>query len=125
MLQSIQTTVINSLTVTEGMTKSFGVTLKFAHLTGVKAFHNMVVDDMLADFLRIGCFVSVSLMLFYARGYLELRGMFRGEKATIVRKVGDTVTVRLPNSLIPDTEFEVQQDCLTSDGKTSSNAPLL
>ena len=45
----------------------------------VKAFRNMVVDDMLADFLRLACFVSVSLMLFYSRSYLTARGLFRGE----------------------------------------------
>ena len=45
----------------------------------VKAFHGMVVDDMLADFLRLACFVSVSLMLFYSRSYLTARSLFRGE----------------------------------------------
>ncbi|HSV20874.1 MAG TPA: NADH-quinone oxidoreductase subunit NuoN [Casimicrobiaceae bacterium] len=60
------------------------VTLRYAHLGGVKAFHNMVVDDMLADLLRIGCFVSVSLMLFYSRGYLVARGLFRGETFVLV-----------------------------------------
>ena len=45
----------------------------------VKAFHNMVVDDMLADVLRIACFVAVSLMLFYSRRYLVARGLFSGE----------------------------------------------
>jgi NADH-quinone oxidoreductase subunit N len=55
------------------------VTLTTLRLTGVKGFHNMVVDDMLADFLRIACFISVSLMLFYSRRYLEERGLFRGE----------------------------------------------
>jgi NADH-quinone oxidoreductase subunit N len=60
------------------------VTLRSAHLTGVKAFHNMIVDDMLADFLRIGCFVSISLMLFYSRSYLQARGLFRGETFVLV-----------------------------------------
>ena len=60
------------------------VTLKWAHLTGVKGFHNMVVDDMLADFLRIGCFVSVSLMLFYSRSYLVARRLFRGETFVLI-----------------------------------------
>ena len=36
------------------------VTLTNLHGAGVKGFHNMVVADMVADFLRIGCFVSVS-----------------------------------------------------------------
>jgi len=55
------------------------VTLTTLRLTAVKGFHNLIVDDMLADFLRIGCFVSVSLMLFYSRSYLAARGLFRGE----------------------------------------------
>ncbi len=60
------------------------VTLKWLHLTGVKAFHNMIVDDMLADFLRIACFVTVSLTLFYSRTYLQARGLFRGETFVLV-----------------------------------------
>jgi NADH-quinone oxidoreductase subunit N len=55
------------------------VTLTTLRLTAVKGFHNLVVDDMLADFLRIACFASVSLMLFYSRGYLAARGLFKGE----------------------------------------------
>jgi NADH-quinone oxidoreductase subunit N len=39
---------------------------------------------MVADFLRIGCFVSVSLMLFYTRSYLEARGLFRGETFVLI-----------------------------------------
>src|SRR6059058_6543619 len=46
------------------------VTLKTMQLDVVKAFHNMIVDDMLADFLRMTTFVAVSLMLFYSRSYL-------------------------------------------------------
>jgi NADH-quinone oxidoreductase subunit N len=60
------------------------VTLTSLHAGGVKGFHNMVVDDMLADFLRIACFVSVSLVLFYSRSYLEARGLFRGETFVLV-----------------------------------------
>jgi len=55
------------------------VTLQALHGSGVKGFHNMIVDDMLADFLRIACFVTVSLTLFYSRTYLQARGLFRGE----------------------------------------------
>ena len=55
------------------------VTLETMKLDIVKAFHNTVVDDMLADFLRMTSFVAVSLMLFYSRGYLLARGLFRGE----------------------------------------------
>ena len=55
------------------------VTLTMLRLDAVRAYHDLVVDDMLADFLRIGCFVAVSLILFYSRSYLVARGMFRGE----------------------------------------------
>ncbi len=55
------------------------VTIRTSQTEVVKAFRNMVVDDMLADFLRLACFVSVSLMLFYSRSYLSARGLFRGE----------------------------------------------
>src|SRR5947207_5690953 len=55
------------------------VTLKTMQLDVVKAFHNMIVDDMLADVLRLTTFVAVSLMLFYSRSYLVARGLFRGE----------------------------------------------
>jgi NADH-quinone oxidoreductase subunit N len=55
------------------------VTIDTAQSDVVKAFHDMVVDDMLADLLRLSCFVSVSLMLFYSRSYLTARGLFRGE----------------------------------------------
>ena len=43
------------------------------------AFGGMVVDDMLADTLKFLSCVAVSLMLFYSRGYIGLRGLFRGE----------------------------------------------
>src|SRR6185369_9896365 len=33
------------------------------------AFSGMVVDDMLADTMKFLCTLSVSLMLFYSRGY--------------------------------------------------------
>ena len=60
------------------------VTFKTMQLDVGKAFHNMIVDDMLADFLRIATFVSVSLMLFYSRSYLAARGLFRGETFVLV-----------------------------------------
>jgi NADH-quinone oxidoreductase subunit N len=55
------------------------ITLRTMELDVVKVFNNMVVDDMLADFLRIACFAAVSLMLFYSRRYLAARGLFTGE----------------------------------------------
>ena len=43
------------------------------------AFTGMVVDDMLADTFKFMSCVAVSLMLFYSRGYIAARGLFRGE----------------------------------------------
>ena len=60
------------------------VTFKTMELDAGKAFHNMIVDDMLADFLRIATFIAVSLMLFYGRSYLTARGLFRGETFVLV-----------------------------------------
>jgi NADH-quinone oxidoreductase subunit N len=55
------------------------VTLTTLRLDAIHGYNGLVVDDMLADFLRIACFVSVSLMLFYSRGCLVARGLFRGD----------------------------------------------
>jgi len=57
----------------------WSVTLTTLRLDSIKGYHGLVVDDMLADFLRIACFVSVSLMLFYSRTYLIARNLFRGD----------------------------------------------
>jgi NADH-quinone oxidoreductase subunit N len=50
----------------------------------VRAFHGMVVDDLVADFLRLFSFVAVSLVLFYGRTYLAARGLFRGETFVLI-----------------------------------------
>ena len=55
------------------------VTLTTLRLTAITGYHGMIIDDMLADFLRIACFVAVSLMLFYSRSYMVARGLFRGD----------------------------------------------
>src|SRR5215471_631949 len=47
------------------------------------AFSGMIVDDMLSDTLKFLACVSVSLMLFYSRGYCVARGLFRGETFTL------------------------------------------
>lgn len=60
------------------------VTLTTLRLDAVKAYHDLVVDDMLADFLRIACFIAVSAILFYSRSYLVVRGMFRGEVFVLI-----------------------------------------
>jgi NADH-quinone oxidoreductase subunit N len=55
--------------------------LVLATATGstTKAFNNMVVDDMVADLLKLFSLVCVSLGLFYGRHYLVSRNLFRGE----------------------------------------------
>ena len=45
----------------------------------VVAFHGLVVDDVMSDFLKLVSCAAVSLMLFYGRSYLLARGLFRGE----------------------------------------------
>src|SRR5690348_3929777 len=55
------------------------VTLTTLRLDSIKGYNGMVIDDMLADFLRIACFIAVSLMLFYSRSYMIARGLFRGD----------------------------------------------
>jgi len=45
----------------------------------VQAMNGMVIDDMLSDLFRFFICISVSLTLFYSRGYLAARGLFRGE----------------------------------------------
>ena len=55
------------------------VTIRTLHSEIVRAFHDVIVADMAADVLRLFSFVSLSLVLFYSRTYLTLRGLFRGE----------------------------------------------
>ena len=55
------------------------IVVSTARLEPVHAFSGMVVDDMLADVLKLFALVAVSLMLFYSRAYLVARGLFRGE----------------------------------------------
>ncbi len=50
----------------------------------VKSFNGMVVDDNLADLLKLCALAGVSLMLFYGRAYLADRGLFRGETFVLV-----------------------------------------
>jgi len=55
------------------------IVLTTAHAESVKAFSNMVVDDMVADLLKLFALLAVSAGLFYGRRYLETRGLFHGE----------------------------------------------
>jgi NADH-quinone oxidoreductase subunit N len=45
----------------------------------VHIFSNMVADDWMSDVLKFVSYVAVSLMLFFSREHLRLRGLFRGE----------------------------------------------
>jgi NADH-quinone oxidoreductase subunit N len=42
-------------------------------------FNGMFVDDPMSDALKVCVCISVAVMLAYSRGYVALRGMFRGE----------------------------------------------
>jgi len=42
-------------------------------------FHNMFVDDPMADFLKLLTCLAMVMMLMYSRSYLVLRGLFSGE----------------------------------------------
>jgi NADH-quinone oxidoreductase subunit N len=55
------------------------VTLATWQPAPVHTFSNMVVDDWMSDVLKLGSYLSVSLMLFYGRDYLRARGLFKGE----------------------------------------------
>lgn len=50
-----------------------------ARIDPALAFGGLVIDDMLGDVLKLFALIAVSLMLFYARGYLAARGLYRGE----------------------------------------------
>jgi NADH-quinone oxidoreductase subunit N len=47
---------------------------------GVKyLFHNMFVDDLMSDVLKMLSYIAVSMILIYSRNYLLVRGLFTGE----------------------------------------------
>ena len=43
------------------------------------AFHNMFVDDLMSDVLKLLTYLAVAMMLVYSRHYLMVRGLFSGE----------------------------------------------
>ena len=50
------------------------------HENGVAyAFHNMFVDDLMSDVLKLLTYIAVWMMLVYSRQYLIARGLFTGE----------------------------------------------
>jgi len=60
------------------------VTVNTSSIEVVHAMHDLVVDDLVADVLRLFSFVAVSLVLFYSRSYLSLRDLFRGETFVLI-----------------------------------------
>lgn len=55
------------------------VTLFTASSVAVHTFEGMFVSDMMTAVLKIGVYISVSILLVYSRGYIESRGLCRGE----------------------------------------------
>ena len=50
------------------------------HENGVAyVFHNMFVDDLMSDVLKLLTYLAISMMLVYSRLYLTVRGLFNGE----------------------------------------------
>ncbi|MBI3480050.1 MAG: NADH-quinone oxidoreductase subunit NuoN [Nitrosomonadales bacterium] len=50
------------------------------HVNGVShVMHNMFVDDLMSDVLKLLTYLSISMMLVYSRLYLTVRGLFSGE----------------------------------------------
>ena len=55
------------------------------HSNGVaRAFHNMFVDDLMSDVLKLLTYMAVSMMLVYSRQYLAVRDLFSGEFMALV-----------------------------------------
>ncbi len=55
------------------------------HHNGVAhLFHNMFVDDLMSDVLKLLSYLAVSMMLVYSRTYLLARGLFSGEFLALV-----------------------------------------
>lgn len=55
------------------------------HESGVAhLFHNMFVDDLMSDVLKLLSYLAVSMMLVYSRSYLLARGLFSGEFLALV-----------------------------------------
>jgi NADH-quinone oxidoreductase subunit N len=69
----VQLTLMGSSLITVGM-----------HQHGiVYAFHNMFVDDLMSDVLKLLTYLGISMMLVYSRRYLIERNLFTGEFLTL------------------------------------------
>lgn len=57
----------------------------FTYTGGVGySFSGMFVDDPLANAVKLMIYLSTSIMMFYTRSYISLRGMFRGEFYSLI-----------------------------------------
>ncbi len=76
--------------------------LATANAATTKAFGNMVVDDMVADLLKLFSLIAVSLGLFYGRQYLVTRNLFHGETFVLMMfaTLGMMVMVSANNFLL-------------------------
>ncbi|HZP87380.1 MAG TPA: proton-conducting transporter membrane subunit, partial [Burkholderiales bacterium] len=54
-------------------------TLATTQVTPVWVFHGLVVNDLTGGLLKFFNYITLALTLFFSRGYLEARGLFRGE----------------------------------------------
>jgi NADH-quinone oxidoreductase subunit N len=55
------------------------------HQNGISfLFHNMFVDDLMSDVIKLLSYLAVSMMLVYSRSYLLTRGLFSGEFLALV-----------------------------------------
>jgi NADH-quinone oxidoreductase subunit N len=72
------------------------------HENGVAhVFHNMFVDDLMSDVLKLLTYLAVSMMLVYSRLYLTVRGLFSGEfmVLTLFATLGMMVMISANNFL--------------------------
>jgi NADH-quinone oxidoreductase subunit N len=78
-----------------GLLAAAWLSLAVFHEQPILALGRMFIADQLADVLKFFSYVSVSLMLFYARSYLTARGLFRGETfvLTLTALLGITVMI--------------------------------
>jgi NADH-quinone oxidoreductase subunit N len=101
------------------------VTLTTLRADAIKGYNGLIIDDMLADFLRIACFVSVSLMLFYSRSYMVARGLFRGDVfvLTLFALLGMQVMITGNNFLTLYLGLELMSLCLYALVASTRNHP--
>jgi NADH-quinone oxidoreductase subunit N len=85
-------------------------------LEPARHFGGLVVDDLLGDFLKFLACLAVSAMLFYSRGYLAARDLFRGEVLvlTMLALLGMMVMISAASFLTLYLGLELLALCLYS-----------